>query len=208
MKIKIIVFFLLSFQIVFGQSDFEKRTLRVWKDNVDTIQIFLKRYKNGEVKKLIQKYYEIKNDTVFVIQEYYKKNKYWELWRYREILKKEKKRSTIYENVMDGSQYSYNEKGKIILLEKYNLGKLIEPSIQYNYYTNGEIKYIAEVIGEDFYNFLSYKFPNGEDYDFGDYKNGIGTYINLNEEGEPCLECTRKKGKKFKGKILCEEEND
>ena len=64
---------------------------------------------------------------------------------------------------------------------------------------------MAEVKNRRLWNFMKYQYPDGEAYDFGDYKDGEGTVVHLNDEGTPCLECTTI-NKKITGKSRCEEE--
>ena len=208
MKIKIIFFiFFFSNYYCFGQDLFNAKTLRVWEatGDTDTIVYKLKKNNKGEISYLEQSCMEIVQDTVFETFETYKKGKIWTLFRYREVLKKRKKNGDIYKYLADGPQYQFDDEGKIIFYNEYKLGEHMEFSRAYIYYPNGNLKFIAEFKNEDLWNILIYKFPTGEVYEFGDFKDGSGIINHLDDEGFPCLEC---KTENFQttGKIMCDDE--
>ena len=141
------------------------------------------------------------------IQESYKKGKYWEVSRYKEVLKKKRNRGAVYKQVLDGFQYSFDDNGKVLYISNYKLDEFQDSYFLFEYYPNGEIKYIAEGRDDLFWNFLEYKFPDGTFHDFGDFKDGEGVVLHLDDKGEPCLECSTLNNKTV-GKILCDENDE
>lgn len=197
-------FFLFLPIILAAQEPNNQRTLRPLIQIADTIFVNVKYNKKDEIKYLNQSHLVHENELTYTIAETYKKNKYWRLFRYREEEEIVNKNKSIINEISEGKQYYFNENGQIIYSYNFVNGEIEEISIGYEYYSNGQLKFIAEIKNDDYWNFKEYRYPDGEEYHFGDFKNGVGTVIHLNEKGEQCLECTMT-GKKTIGKILKEE---
>jgi len=78
-------------------------------------------------------------------------------------------------------------------MEEYDEGIKVGQTIGIKYYSDGSLKLIAEVKENTYWNILSYKDPEGEDHDFGNFKNGTGSIIHLNDDGDSCLKYMHKK---------------
>lgn len=163
--------------------------------------------KNGEIKHLIQ-YIDVYHDEAkgefTMIKESYKRGKYWEVLRMESQLQKQKKNSTYYIWLRHGKQFYFDEEGKIIAVYAYDMGNIVFPTIEIYYYPSGELKFITETKVNGDWNITSYKYPNGDDYSFGDFVDGQGKIIHLNNEGEPCLECSYDERYKLKERYLCD----
>ena len=208
MKCLLLIFFIGLSANLFAQDFDSIHILRVWENNPDAVVEKIKRDKNGIIKKLYQFYYEEGPDSSYYqITEEYIINKHWCLWREKEIVKKVKKNYTTLNYVLDGKQYQYDKNGRTIFIAEYRMGKLIEPTIGINYYPNGKIKYVAEGKEDQIWNILDYFYPNGETYEFGDFKNGKGSIIYLNDIGEPCISCNFS-GNEINGRSLCENQGE
>ena len=192
--------------LIYCQDSESKRQLRPFLEQADTFSVQVKYNKQKQIKYLNQSYTVYEENTTYIITEKYKKNKFWTLFRHKEVEKEGRRnRITLYE-INEGKQYNFNEKGQIIYIFNYHEGEIDEIQIAYKYYENGKLKFIAEIKNNEIWNFIEYRYPNGDKYDFGDPKNGAGTVIHLNEDGEPCIECTIKKNKTVR-KVLCDEQS-
>lgn len=210
---RFIILILIFFPIHFlNAQDYSKtRELRVFEPNKRGTVVKLKKNKSGEIKKLNQIIIEVRLaedsvniEEIFMIEEEYVKDYFWALRTTKGVIFKEKKHKTIYEHVLDGTQYYFNKDGRVIYKEQYNKGTKVGQTIGIKYYSNGSLKLIAEVKENTYWNILSYKDPAGEDHNFGDFKNGKGSIIHLNDEGESCLKYMHK-NKALWMKNLCEE---
>jgi len=78
--------------------------------------------------------------------------------------------------------------------------------LSYDYYPNGQLKMILEMKRTkssglvevwDVWNIVEYYYPDGKPFkDFGDLKDGVGSYVMLDESGKVCDVCTEKLRKK------------
>ncbi len=185
-----------------GQELESRRTIRPYRETADTVLVKVKYSKDKIIQYLEQEYYTTENENTYLISETYKRNKYWVVHRFKENVLKDKKHSTVLNYVTDGPQYSFNEDGRLESIEQYIDGTMKGFRIFYKYYENGQLKLKAEIKEDKVWNYLVYQYPDGSDYtDFGDYKNGKGTVIHLDETGSPCIECVTIK-KKAKGKAI------
>lgn len=182
-----------------------KRKLRVIQESKDSTVIKLKRDQLGKIKALKQEFYDYSSEDVIVYFEDYKKDKWWTISRSKEVLLKDSNGIQTYKSVLDGNQYSFNEDGTIIFLHRFKNNEQIGHSIEISYYPNGNIKFVAEYEKYEFINILTFNYPNGETYDYGDFKNGSGTITWLNDEGEPCLSCRHEFKKKPKKLSDCDD---
>jgi len=153
-------------------------------NGIDTILVKYKTGRNGEIKKMIQEYYTKVNGENYHFEEDYKKNKYWYLWQYKEINSSNNKISYV----VDGEQIMYSQKGQIISIQHYSLGEVDEIRLVYEYYPDNCIKYIAEVKKNRYWNFIQFLYPDGTNFDFGNFKNGVGSFTMLDDLGIPCVD--------------------
>lgn len=196
--------FIVSQQAVFAQ-DSSKRILRVLTETEDTVSVMTRYDKDGTLFYLHQSFLSYEKGETYVYYEEYRRNRFWTLWRYKEVLKREKRRTAIYDEILDGAQYQYTEEGLPLYYDQYELGEEISTTIAWEYYPDDELKFVTELKDGSFWNFLEYYLPSGEVHDFGDFHDGQGVVIHLDDEGNPCLEC-QYVGKKYRGRLLCEEE--
>jgi len=182
-----------------GQTIYETRSLRPWVEAADTFYVKIKYTKDNQIKSLYQQYYYQDGEDFYTVIENYKQDKHWFLSKYKDVLKKEKSRSTIYSSEPYGKQFSFTEKGMPFMIGE---GDNDETYLFFEYYENGNLKLVSEVKDDLYWNILEYKYPNGKDYDYGDFKDGKGRITHLNDDGDPCLECI---DHQKKGKVLCPE---
>ena len=97
--------------------------------------------------------------------------------------------------------------GYPLFMDEYDLGTANAVFQEWEYYPVGTLKYIAEIKDKRYYNYLAYYYPDGSVHDFGDFLNGTGTVVHLDDAGNPCLEC-QQQDRKVKGRLLCDEEKE
>ncbi|MEL7425186.1 MAG: hypothetical protein AAFN81_19525 [Bacteroidota bacterium] len=198
---------LLSVFFLTAQERPEPRSLSVLTEAADTVDVRVQYDDDGSIAYLFQSYLSYDNGLTYIHQEEYKKDKYWTLWQFMEVLKKERRRSSVYKPVLHGKQYQFTMDGYPLFLDEYELGVANDVFQEWEYYPNGTLKYIAEIKDKRYYNYLAYYYPDGSTHDFGDFRNGTGTVVHLDDAGNPCLECQQQDGK-AKGRLLCDEEKD
>lgn len=209
MKIYCLLFIFVICQSTLAQQDdfLSKRNLRVWNESVDNDTVInkLKYDKTGAIKLLDQSYSQAINDTIRVVNEHYKKNKFWIISQFSEVSKKNKKNYTVYQNYMNGKQYQYYENGQIMFVSEYKMNKQLPTYLSYAYYPNGNLKYITEAKDDAYWNIVVYKYLSGEDYDYGNFNDGIGTITHLDDKGNPCIECNYT-NQLIEGNYICDQE--
>lgn len=182
-----------------------KRPLRVLTEEADTISVMARYTKEDSLFYLHQSYLSYAEGETYVYYEEFRKNRFWTLWQYKEMLKRERRRYSVYEEVLDGPQWQFTEDGKPLYYNHFTMGSEHPITRYWEYYPSGALKFVAEIKDDDFWNFLAYYRPSGEQHDFGDFADGTGTVLHLDDEGNPCLEC-QKIGQKTRGRILCDEQ--
>lgn len=143
----------------------------------DTSIIKIKRDKKGVIKYLEQHYYNTDNNDFKKIENY-RKNRYWTLSNLKLVPTKQK---DVFLWVYEGKMKYYDSFGRLILLENYINDGLQPISITYNYYEDNSIMFILEWKYNELLNVIQYKYPDGKPYDYGDFKNGTGLFIPLND---------------------------
>jgi hypothetical protein len=203
MKLFFIIIITLSIQnIGLTQNIKENRVLRPLIQERDTTLVKVEYDKSNRIIYLNQKYQKIIVDTTFIIVETYRNN-FWSLYKFK-LVKEVIKDDTIIHRSIDGKQYRFNIDGQITHIDNYINGELDKNSFEVEYYSTGGLKYILKKNNEGSFNYLDYRYPNGKIYDFGDFKNGQGKVIHLNDKGIPCIESTTK-GNKTEIKLLCDD---
>lgn len=188
-----------------SQDTLNSRSLRPLTEAQDTMEVRVRYAEDGAIQYLLQTYLSYQNGETYLHEEEYRKDKFWTLWQYKEVLKKERRRVSVYQPVAHGPQLQYTEQGQILYVDNYDLGEPNPVSLEWEYYPNGSLKYVAEIKDKRYWNFRTYYYPSGEAYNFGDFHNGQGMVIHLDNTGDPCLEC-QFVGKKVRGKLRCEED--
>lgn len=202
-----ICFFLV--QITFGQDPHSVRELRLWTLEEDTVSVYYERDKYGDIDYLWQEHIEVVGSDTFLIREQYKKNKYWEITRGREIVVKQKKRLTITDFLFEGSFYRFRQSGQLSAIWNFKNDIQYGPKIYYEYYPDGQLMVAGEFLNNELWNIIEYYTPDGAIHDYGDYKNGNGKIIWLANDGWPCVECSyirKKKKRKTIAANPCEDE--
>lgn len=189
---------------VAAQDVLPKRVLRPLVEDQDTMEVRIKYDEAGNIQYLYQSYLSYLDGETYVHREEYRRNKYWTLWQYKEVLKRERRRVSVYEEVIHGKQYQYTGEGQVLFMDIYTFGEADPISLEWDYYPNGNLRYRAEIKEKRYWNFPTYRYPSGEPFDFGDFRNGQGNMIHLDDEGNPCLEC-QIIGRKIRSKLLCDE---
>jgi antitoxin component YwqK of YwqJK toxin-antitoxin module len=189
---RVLIFILLIVNSHLSAQIFQEiRNLRPMVESNDTTYVMVKRNKLGEIIKLSQEYNIVVGGEVFLIEENYKKDKYWDIWRYKEVTLSRNRKKLL----PDGKQFHYSDEGRLIGIQVYNLGEKSNIHKEFNYYPNGKIKFIAEIKNNRYWNFILYKYPDGNDFMFGSFKDGKGTFIMLDNYGSPCETYKTIKGK-------------
>ncbi|MEL6656838.1 MAG: hypothetical protein AAFY48_16745 [Bacteroidota bacterium] len=190
-----------------AQERSEPRSLSVLTEEADTVDVRVEYDDDGSIAYLFQSYLSYRNGVTYIHQEEYKKDKYWTLWQFMEVLKKERRRSSVYKPVLHGKQYQFTMDGYPLFIDEYDVGSANAVFQEWEYYPDGTLKYIAEIKDKRYYNYLVYYYPDGSAHDFGDFLNGTGTVVHLDDAGNPCLEC-QQQDRKAKGRLLCDEEKE
>ena len=208
MRATLLLFLSICFWFDLAAQQFEQRQLRPIQDGGegDSLVLLLKRDRNGEIKKLEQSYWLEgdwpKKGTKLI--ETYKRDSYWYVNQYyeEEIWKSPKKGQITYK--MQGVQKNFWPDGFIRYAQYFDKGEVSEYWLEYEYYPNGNPKMIWEIKQDTFWNVLEYYWLDGTPFeDYGDFKDGEGKLIFLNDEGEACFECSFFK-EVSKGKDLCD----
>ena len=181
------------------------RALRVLTETADTVAVTVKYNDDGSIRYLFQSYLSYKDGKTYIHDEEYRKGKYWTLWQFVEVLKKDRRRVSVYQPVLHGQQYQFTMDGQPLYKEEFEMGTAKPVFQEWEYYPNGTLKYIAEVKDKRYWNYLSYYYPDGTAHDFGDFQDGVGTVLHLDDDGSPCLEC-QQLGRKVRTKLLCDEQ--
>ena len=182
-----------------SQNFDQARVLRPFLQKGDTTAVKVRYDQSGQIVFLSQKYQEVHGDTTYVITESYRKD-FWSINRFRNITEVLGNDSIVHRSI-DGKQYQFNRNGQITHVDNYVNGDQMEGSFELEYYPNGALKFRYEVVTK---NYVDYRFPNGDKYDFGNFKNGQGKIVHLNSQGIPCIENITV-GNKSEVKILCED---
>lgn len=182
------ILYILILLVIIGSSNLKaqiflkQRELRPKVESNDTTHVMVDRNKLGQIIKLSQEFNVVINGVNYLFEEEYKKDKYWYLWRYKDVDLSSKRVILI----PDGEQFHFNNEGRVIGIQIYKSGKIEEISKEFEYYPNGKIKFVAEVKNKQYWNFILYKYPDGKDFTFGSFKNGKGEFIMLDNTGNPC----------------------
>jgi hypothetical protein len=168
---------------LYAQEIYPIRKLKIFNESIDSTIVKLKMDNDGFIIKLEQQYFENSTEDSY-FEEQFKRGKYWALYHY--VFNKDKRRRTEY--VLHGPQLNFDEEGKVISMMIYNMGKEPDVYLSYEYYPDGYAKIISEIKDGRYWNILYYKKPNGTDFHFGDFVNGQGIIIFLNDLGCPCIE--------------------
>lgn len=139
----------------------------------DTIVVKIKKNRNGVIKHLEQHYINPKNSNLMQI-EHYKKDRFWILSNLKSVPTKKK---NISEYIYEGEYKHYDSSGRLIILEHYKNNELQPMSITYHYYDDNSLKLMLERQENRIWNILEYNYPNGKSYDYGDFKDGEGSFI-------------------------------
>lgn len=188
--------------ISLAQNHKGKRVLRPLTQEGDTTLVKINYDKSNRIIYLSQKYQEVIKDTTYIVAESYRNN-FWSLYRFK-LVKEVIANDTITHRIIDGKQYRFNNEGQITHIDNYTNGELDKNSFEAEYYSTGGLKYIIEKNNEGSFNYIDYRYPNGKIYNFGDFKNGQGKVIHLNDKGIPCIESITK-GNKIVIKQLCDD---
>ncbi|MEL6637783.1 MAG: hypothetical protein AAFR05_13615 [Bacteroidota bacterium] len=181
-------------------ADLHTVELRILKYEADTIRMDLKFDKAGRIKYLEQCYDVIENGKTYVYWEEYRRGRFWYHYRLEEVPTKWKDGEvTASELSTEGTQYRYDEEGRIWLVYHFVGDELVEPIYEYGYYANGQLQFIVELRDYQVYNFVEYFDTDGQDFDYGDFRDGVGDFLMLDEAGNPCLSCAGRK--KLNGKL-------
>ncbi len=186
-------------------QEYSNRTLRVLTEAEDTMSVMARYTKDGTLFYLHQSYLSYEGGETYVHYEEYRRNRFWTLWQYKEVLKKERRRVSTYQELSHGPQYQFTEDGKLLYLNHFELGEEDPITKYWEYYPNGAVKFVAEIKDNKYWNFLEYYFPSGDKHEFGDFSNGQGVFVHLDDDGNPCVEC-QTVGSKSRGRNLCNEE--
>lgn len=120
----------------------------------------------------------------FYLQEDYKKGKRWNLFLYRES-------QQIWQFMLAASGELQSAHGVVG-------GNLI---VHFEYYPNRQLKMVYEtrtqgkgiVVTGKFWNIFQYYLPDGTPFEnWGTLKDGVGTYLLLDDNGKVCEECSQK----------------
>jgi len=179
-----ILFFIFSFSLLFGQEIPKTRELVLFADSVDSFIYILKRDRNNNILRLRQEHYYQIDSIQYVVEESYKRDKSWTVRHFRLDVKRvrgnlESKRGlrTIYERVLDGEHFGYNENGTIYCYSKYQNNELVVQN-DYYYYSNDSLRYKRQG-SKGVMDYIEYRLPNGEKWDFVDDRGqGIHPCIN------------------------------
>ena len=201
------IILLLGIAHLVAQQNSHPRLLRACTETADTLEVRVQYDDDGSIRYLFQSYMSYKNGTTYVHDEEYRKGKFWTLWQYQEVLKKERRRVSVYKPVLHGPQRQFTMDGHPLYQEEFELGTALPVFREWEYYPDGALKYVAEVKDKRYWNYLNYYYPDGTVYDYGDFHNGTGRVVHLDDDGNPCLECQQLEGK-VRGKLLCDEQKE
>lgn len=172
----------------------QPRALKVISNHDNHTIERLRKNRKGEIIRLEQITLEQRKDTLIRTAESYKKDKFWKIWTIRNIIHaevdviKEPEDYYVIKEVDDKMQ-DYDQDGKLMYESFIVEGVPKATYFRYYYYPNGNLKMIAEIKDEEILNILSFKNIDGTKHDYGNYKNGSGTIVWLNDKGEICTEC-------------------
>lgn len=179
----------------FGQNlTLDLRVLKI-SDHESSVINRIKKNRKGEMVRFEQTIHKQQKDTLTRIAETYKKDKFWTVRTTRDIIHSEKdiiKEAEDYYVVkeIDETVQEFDQEGKILYDYLYIAGVPKSTYLGYYYYPNGNLKMVAELKGETIWNIILFKNIDGRRHDFGNYKDGSGTIIWLNDNGEPCSDCS------------------
>jgi len=163
--------------------------------------------KKGNITRLDQEFYQVDGDDVYLIHESYKLYQHhWRKYRFKEIRYTTDSGGIDYYYQTDGYQVHYDSIGRPIAYNHYIEGEKSQLKRIIEYYPSGQIHFIMEIKDDAYWNVIDYYYPDGKPYDYGDFQNGEGQIIWLDETGNPCLICNMGGKKPKLAKILCEEE--
>lgn len=186
-----------------------------YDNEMDTVVYQLSRSKDGAVTAYE---YVIKGWVQTSENSSYEARVYWEKYS----LKKEQWEVALLiglDTVRDYGRFSVLTKrgdGKLLVRRtgSRSMGLMSTSSLEseddhyltYDYYPNGQLKMVLEMKRTkssglvevwDVWNIVEYYYPDGKPFkDFGDLKDGVGSYVMLDESGKVCDVCTEKLRKK------------
>lgn len=204
----VFLFIIISASHIIGQvEDWPlTRTLRVIQEHDDSTVYKVKYDKEGAIKFLDQMYYSQVKGELYKFFEVYKKDKYWFIFSAKEVQYKTTDRWEKYRYESQGPSFYYDGSGKLVNVFYSENDKALPESYTLTYYPSGQLKDVFEYRKDILYNIVAYYLPDGSPYDFGDFKNGNGHFVDLNEHGEPCIECNMKRGIPKTARVLCDDQ--
>ena len=191
MKLKLLLVLLLPTTLSTAQTlaDTQRVALRVLAEAVDTVYVKVRRDAKGQIKYLEQAYTAQENGRTYMYGEHYRRGKYWFRTRYLERWENNKRGNAKLGLVCSGSWPEYNQRWQLKRLLTHRNDELENHSYAYSYYPSGKFRFLAEFRNDRVYNFLAYHYPDGRDFDFGDFYDGQGSFQLLTDQGQLCEPC-------------------
>lgn len=165
--------------------------------DADTLVSQLKRDRNG---KLVKYEFEMGNRTY---KESFDIKKGWQV-HYVSNLDTISRSGTSTYLLYNSQGFLYEKRFYIYNGESLDLIASKDIYFYYEYYPTGQLKFTMKMkrtktgkLAEKWepWNITDYRYPNGSSFtDYGDFKNGTGTYKILNDEGQICDSCIARKG--------------
>ena len=156
------------------------RQLRAYSDHADSVVWKVKYDKSNRIKKLDQEYHIQEDSLNFVEYENYKRDKHWFVWTAKEVKARENGKYEIYKYLPVGWSYHYDTTGHLKSVYLYENNKISDVYYLITYYPSGQLKDIFQYKKHVLHNIVEYYYPDGSPYEFGNFKNGNGQYIDLN----------------------------